>query len=75
MVTDNGRIVPHNCKHEELEWIADIQDAPFGTRNLQIILAASLMFEALKQIRNDPASKRLGANAKEALQDAMSAAE
>lgn len=75
MLTDNGKIVPHNYKHEELEWIADIQTAPLGNRNMQILLAASLMFEALKQIRNDPVSKRLGDKAKEALLEAMSAAE
>ena len=75
VVTDNGKIVPHNCKHEALEWIADIQTAPYGQRNLQILLAASLAYAALKEISRDPASKRLGAKAKEALMEAMGAAE
>ena len=75
VVTDTGKIVPHNFKNETLECIADIQTAPLGSRNLQILLAASLMYEALKQISNDPASKRLGAKAKEALMEALGASE
>ncbi len=75
IITDDGKIVAANAKVPDLEFIADVQTAPQGARNIPIICAASLMFEALKLIRRDPAHKRLGSKALEALNDALGAAE
>lgn len=74
-VTDSGKIVPHNSDCEELDYIADIQLAPQGNRNIPVICAASLSYYALKRLVKDPKFKGLSADVQEMVQEALTAAE
>lgn len=75
VVTDSGKVVPHNCENPALEYIADIQLAPQGARNIPIICASSLMFEALRKVKSDPKFKRLSEETKDHVQYALGASE
>ena len=70
-----GRIVPANSKNPELDYIADMQTAPKGPRNIAIVCAASVMFDALKAVRSDPARKHLSSHTRELIDEALTAAE
>ena len=75
IVSESGKIIPFSSKNENLDWIADVQIAPGASRNIPVICAASLMFDALKIINADPKSKKLSLAAREAMQEALTAAE
>lgn len=75
VVDPMGRITPASSKTPDLDWIADVQTAPQGKRNIPVICAASVMFDALKGIRLDPGRKHLSAKTLEMIDEALSAAE
>ena len=75
VVDPEGRIIPANAKHPDLEWIASVQTAPNGARNVPVICAASVMFQALKEISRDPARRGLAAKTREMIDEALTAAE
>jgi hypothetical protein len=70
-----GRIIPANASNPELDWIADVQTAPKGARNIPVLCAASVMFDALKAVKADPRRKHLSAQTLELVDDALAAAE
>lgn len=75
IVDTRGRITPAGSKAPDLDWIADVQTAPQGARNIPVLCAASVMFDALKAIRNDPGRKHLSAKTLEMMNEALGAAE
>lgn len=75
VVDSGGKITPASSKTPDLDWIADVQTAPQGKRNIPVLCAASVMFDALKETRRDPGRKHLSAKTLEMIDEALSAAE
>ena len=75
VVDERGRVIPHDSRHPDLDWIADIQLAPNARGYVSLICACALMYRALKEVQNDPARKKFRDTTKEAIDEALSCAE